>query len=192
MIVRLATPSDAPGVRAIYAPFVRDTAVSFEAEPPAVGEVAARIAASGARFPWLVADDGGAVAGYAYAGEHRGRAAYQWTAEVSAYVDPAYQRRGVARVLYGALFDVLRAQGFATALAGITLPNVASVGFHEALGFRRVATYPAVGYKHGAWHDTAWWTLRLGEGAAPDPPRSLGSVARDVAQRLAEASGRIR
>lgn len=192
MIVRLASPSDAPGVQAIYAPYVRDTSVSFETEPPTVADVAERIAAAGARYPWLVADDGGAVAGYAYAGPHRGRAAYQWSAEVSAYVDPTYHRRGIARALYQALFDVLREQGFATALAGITLPNVPSVGFHEALGFRRIATYPAVGFKHGAWHDTAWWTLRLGDGAAPEPPRSLGAVARAVADSLTKASARIR
>ena len=187
MRVRLATSDDAPGVHAIYAPVVRDTSISFEAEPPTVAEVALRIGVTAPRFPWLVADDDGVVAGYAYAGPHRDRTAYQWSAEVSVYVAPSHQRRGLGRTLYDALFDVLRAQGFATALAGITLPNVPSVALHEALGFRRIATYPAVGFKNGAWHDTAWWTLRLGDGTAPEPPRSLGAVAREVADRLVRA-----
>lgn len=187
MTVRLATPADAAGVRAIYAPFVRDTHVSFEAEVPSVDEVARRIAATAPAHPWLVADDEGAVAGYAYASPHRSRAAYQWSVEVSIYV--AGPRRGLGRTLYGALLDVLRAQGFANAYAGIALPNAASVGFHEALGFEPVGVYRGVGFKAGAWRDVGWWSLRLGEGAAPDPPRPLTDVADAVAARLAEASG---
>lgn len=190
MTLRLAVPGDAADVRAVYAPYVRDTAVSFETEPPDEAEVARRIAATLPRHPWLVADDGkGGVAGYAYAGAHRGRTAYQWSAEVSVYVAPAHQRRGLARALYDALLDVLRLQGFATALAGITLPNAPSVAFHEALEFRRVATYPAVGFKNGSWHDTGWWTLRLGDGNAPEPPRPLDAVAEAVAARLGGAGG---
>lgn len=188
MTVRLATAADAPGVRAIYAPFVRDSWVSFEAEVPPVEEVARRIEAAPPAFPWLVADDAGAVAGYAYAGAHRSRTAYQWSAEVSVYLAEAHRRRGLARTLYGALLDVLRLQGYANAYAGVALPNAASVGFHEALGFEPVGVYRGVGYKAGAWHDVGWWALRLGDGAAPAPPRPLPEVAGAVADRLAAAS----
>ena len=187
MTLRLATPADAPGVRTIYAPFVRDTWVSFETEVPSADEIAGRIETAVPRFPWLVVDDGGAVAGYTYASAHRGRTAYQWSVEVSAYVADGHRRQGLARRLYGALFDVLRLQGFANAYAGIALPNEASVGFHEAVGFEPVGVYRGVGFKRGAWRDVGWWALRLGDGAAPDPPRTLDEVAEAVAARLSAA-----
>ena len=185
--LRLATAGDAAGIRAIYAPFVRDTWVSFEADVPTVEEVARRIEAARPTFPWLLADADGTVAGYAYASAHRGRTAYQWSVEVSVYVAETYRRRGLARALYGALVDVLRLQGFANAYVGIALPNAASVGIHEAMGFEPVGVYRGVGYKMGAWRDVGWWALRLGDGAAPDPPRTLDAVAEAVAARLSAA-----
>ena len=187
MTVRLATPADASGVLAIYAPFVRETWVSFEAEVPSEAEIARRIAAAPPTYPWLVAEADGAVAGYAYASAHRGRTAYQWSTEVSVYVAEGARRRGVARQLYGALFDVLRLQGFVNAYAGIALPNAASMAFHERCGFEPVGVYRGVGYKLGAWRDVGWWALRLGDGTAPDPPRPLSAVADAVRTRLAAA-----
>ncbi len=144
--VRLATPADAAAVAAIYAPVVRDTAISFEAEPPDAAEFVRRMEATLPARPWLVAEDGGRVVGYAYAGPHRARAAYGWSVEPSVYVDAGARGRGVGRALYGALLAVLRAQGFANAYAGVTLPNEASVGLHRAFGFEDVAVYRRVGY----------------------------------------------
>ena len=119
--------------------------------------------------PWLVAtDEHGRVVGYAYAGRHRERAAYRWSVDISAYIDPAWQGRGVGRRLYDALLAILRRQGFVNAFAGITLPNPASVALHEAIGMRRVGVFERVGYKSGAWHDVAWYGMRLVE--PPDPP----------------------
>lgn len=174
MTIRLATPHDAPALAAIYAPIVAHTATSFEDVPPDAGEMARRLAATLPAHPWLVADDG-EVLGYAYAGPHRARAAYRWAAEVSVYVAPRGHRRGVARALYTELLGRLAAQGYALALAGITLPNDASVGFHEAMGFAPVGVFPALGHKHGAWHDVGWWTRRLRE--LDDPPGDLRPVA---------------
>lgn len=188
MTVRLATSADAAGVLAIYAPFVRDTHVSFETVVPTEAEMARRIDATGPARPWLVTEADGAVTGYAYAGAHRAREAYQWSVETSVYVAEASRQRGVARVLYEALLDVLQLQGLANAYAGIALPNAASVGFHEALGFAPVGVYRAVGFKAGAWRDVGWWALRLGEGAAPDPPHSLDAIAEAVLHRLGAAS----
>ena len=185
MTVRLATAADAAGVRAIYAPFVRDGHTSFETAVPSVEEVARRIDA-GPLHPWLVADDG-AVAGYAYAGPHRSRGGYVWSVETSVYVAERARRRGVASALYAALLDVLRLQGFANAYAGVALPNAASVAFHEAAGFEPVGVYRRVGFKAGAWHDVGWWALRLGDGAAPEPPRPVAAVGDAVAERLARA-----
>lgn len=178
MEIRLAHPEDAAGILAIYAPVVRETATSFELEPPGEEKMRRRIASTLERRPWLVCVTDSAVAGYAYAAAHRERAAYQWSTETSVYVHPDYRRRGVALGLYSALLAALRAQGFANALAGITLPNPASVGFHEACGFQRIGIYHAVGYKLGAWHDVAWLELRLREdrGEPAGPPCSMAEL----------------
>lgn len=169
---RSATPDDAAACLAIYAPFVRDTVISFEYEPPTVEEMRARISAILPHKPWLIAEVDGRIAGYAYASAFRARAAYQWTAEAAVYVDSAQHRRGIGRGLYTALIDRLRTLGYRTLVAGITLPNPQSVGFHESLGFRRTARFPAAGFKFGAWHDTGFWVMDLGPGSAPSPPRS--------------------
>jgi phosphinothricin acetyltransferase len=120
-----------------------------------------------------VAEIDGAVAGYAYAGPHRSRAAYQWSTEVSVYVHPTFRRRGVARALYGKLFDVLSQLGYVSVYAGITLPNPASVGIHEAVGFEPVGVYRRAGFKHGAWHDVGWWQLHLRGDEVPTAPPVL-------------------
>src|SRR3954468_22101831 len=133
--IRLARPDDGAGIAAIYRPAVVDAATSFEIEPPDAEEMARRIAKLAGRTPWLVGERDGDLIGYAYAGPHRERAAYQWSVEVSAYVDAATQRSGVARMLYTSLFALLVLQGYRNAYAGITLPNTASEGFHRALGF---------------------------------------------------------
>lgn len=169
--IRLATAADAAAVAAVYAPYVRDTVITFEIEPPDAAEMARRLAAVGERFPWLLACDGAQVLGYAYAGEHRSRAAYRWDVDVAVYLDARSHRRGLGRALYTRLFELLRAQGYVNAYAGITLPNAASVGLHQALGFVPVGVYREVGYKCGAWHDVGWWGLRLqAPPAAPAEP----------------------
>ena len=169
--VRLATEHDAGEIAAIYAPTVRDTIISFEIEPPAPDEMRRRIESTLERFPWLVCERRGRIAGYAYAGAHGSRAAYQWSVDVSAYVHEGERRMGVGRALYTSLFSVLALQGFYNAYAGISLPNPASVGLHEAVGFRPVGIYRGVGYKLGAWHDVGWWELSLRERTLhPDPP----------------------
>ena len=177
MIVRMAGSSDGAEVAAVYRPWVEGTAISFELEPPSAEEMSRRIASVLAFAPWLVCEIGGRVRGYAYASRHRERAAYQWSVDAGIYVHEDERRRGIGRLLYGSLFALLRLQGFVAAHAGITLPNAASVGLHEALGFRRIGVYPAVGYKLGAWHDVGWWQLRLVETAGqPSPPLSLAAA----------------
>ena len=172
--IRLAEESDAAYVQAIYATSVRDTAISFELEPPTVDEMRGRISSTLERFPWLVCEADGAVLGYAYASSHRSRLAYQWSVDVSVYIDPSTHRHGLGRAVYASLFGILKLQGFANAYAGITLPNPASVGLHESMGFERVGVYREVGYKAGAWHDVGWWYLKLGMHAlAPEPPLTL-------------------
>jgi L-amino acid N-acyltransferase YncA len=164
---------DAQACAAIYAPFVRDTAISLEEEPPDAAEMAARISHTEALYPWLVLERDGVVAGFAYASQHRARIAYRWSTDVTVYVDPTRHRRGLGRRLYDALLPLLRAQGLRTACAGITLPNDASVGLHEAMGFTSIGVYRHIGFKHGAWRDVGWWQLDLGQpgDGAPDEPK---------------------
>jgi L-amino acid N-acyltransferase YncA len=110
---------------------------------------------------WLVAERDGRIVGYAYGGPHRDRAAYDRTVEVSAYIDQAAHRTGLGRLLYTELFDRLKQAGYRLLVAGITLPNEASVGIHEALGFERVGVYKNIGFKNGQWWDVGWWQLDL-------------------------------
>lgn len=168
-MLRLARHTDAPALAAIYAPSVRGSAVSFEEHPPTASEMAARVAATVPRWPWLVAEVDGACVAYAYAGPHRVRAAYRWAVEVSVYAAPGHHRRGLGRRLYGTLLPLLRDQGYRRAFAGATLPNPASAGLHEAMGFAAIGVYPDVGYKNGRWHDVGWWSLALAP-PVPDPP----------------------
>jgi L-amino acid N-acyltransferase YncA len=176
--LRHADPQrDATACAAIYAPYVTAGAATFEEVVLDASEFADRIAATSSTYPWLVLDDGDGVFAYAYASAHRARAAYRWTVEVGIYVDPARHRGGAGRRLYGALFELLRRQNLCVALAGITVPNAASIGLHRAMGFQEVGVFRDVGYKAGEWRDVAWWQLNLaGErpGAAAPPTEPLG------------------
>lgn len=164
-LVRDAEAADAAACAEVYAPFVRDTAVSFETEPPDAAELARRIATARRTYAWLVAEVDGAVSGYAYATAYRARAAYRWTCETSVYLGPGSRGRGLGRALYEALLGRVADRGYRTAVAAMTLPNPASAGLHAALGFTEVGVLPRVGWKHGRWHDVALFSRGLG--AAP-------------------------
>lgn len=179
--IRLADPEpDAQRVAAIYRPAVETTVASFEEVPPSAAEMAERMRATLERLPWLVAAADGEVVGYAYAGAHRARAGYRWSVDVSVYVDPGRQGRGIGRALYTELFELLRRQGYVNMYAGVTLPNPASVGLHERMGMRLVGVYERVGLKFGAWHDVAWYGLRVAEpGGVPSDPIPLPELTAD-------------
>ena len=161
-VIRPVEVRDAAAVARIYAPHVTAGVASFETVPPDAAEMADRIAATTPTYPWLVCDvPASGVAGYVYASVHNPRAAYQWSANVTVYIDGRFHRAGIGRALYTSLFAVLRLQGFYNAYGGITLPNAGSVGLHEALGFRLVGIYQAVGYKFDRWWDVGWWGMEL-------------------------------
>lgn len=188
--IRLATERDAPAIAAIYAPFCESNVVSFEVSAPTPEEMARRIHAVTVRMPWLVLEDNGAVIGYAYAGPHRERAAYGWAVDTAVYVGDGFRGKGAGKALYAALFDVLRLQGYFKACAGITLPNPASVGLHESFGFRLVGVYRGIGYKHGGWHDVAWYEAVVQpERQHPPPPRSVVDFIDTPEWRQAAARG---
>ncbi len=188
-VIRLATTSDAAQCAAIYGPHVRESAVSFETDAPSAGEVAERIGRTLERFPWLVCVADDEVIGYAYAGPHRQRAAFQWSVEVSVYVKDGRQREGIGRALYTSLFACLRALGYYKAYAVIALPNDASVGLHEAVGFRHVGTFNDIGYKLGRWHPVGYWELTLQPPSPPAEPVPLSDAARTPGWAEAVASG---
>lgn len=179
MTVRTARLDDAGAVAAIYAPYVSETPISFEEAPPSRAEMASRIAAVLPTHPFLVFEDDAEILGFAYAGVHLPRAAYRWSANVSVYTALDAHRRGIGRALYTALFDLLRRQGFHALFAGITLPNEASVGLHEAMGFEHLGTYREVGFKLGRWHDVGYWRHAVAVGPPagdPIPFAELGPV----------------
>jgi L-amino acid N-acyltransferase YncA len=169
-VIRDAVPGDAGACAAVYAPYVRDTAISFETDPPTAEQMAGRIADAQRGHAWLVLEVDGAVVGYAYGGPFMARAAYAWAAAVSVYLARGRRRTGGGRALYEALFDRLAARGHRVLLAGIALPNEASEGLHRALGFEPVGTYRRVGWKHGRWHDVAWYQRPLVDDDAPPHP----------------------
>ncbi len=155
-LIRTAIKEDAPVLREIYRPIVEETAISFELEVPSIDEFAARIATAVQGWAWLVAEVNGEPVGYAYGSAHRPRQAYRHSVETSAYVHENFRRQGIARILYVQLLNSLIEKGFGNAYAGVALPNVASVGFHESLGFTSIGVFPRVGRKFGCWHDVAW------------------------------------
>ena len=177
--LRVAAAADAAQIAAIYAPFCLETAVSFETTAPDEGNMRERISTLTQRYPWLVAvSETGDVLGYAYASKHRERAAYRWSVDFTAYLAPEAKRRGIGTELYRALIKICQSLGYYRAFAGITLPNEASVRFHEKIGFRSIGVYRRVGFKLGEWHDVGWWSLDLlPEEDAPREPRSMPEIA---------------
>jgi L-amino acid N-acyltransferase YncA len=181
MQIRHADPArDAAACVEIYSPFVTDSAVSFDVVPPTVEEFSAKIAHLSDTHAFLVADDAGRVAGYAYSSPYRERVAYRWSAEVSVYVHSDYRGHGVGRQLYEALLELMRRQGVRVAIAGITQPNPASMALHHSCGFRTVGVFERIGFKAGAWRDVAFLALEL----APDADLSQAPDELDPSQRL--------
>ncbi len=170
--VRLASAEDAAACAAIYAPYVVETAISFELSPPSPSEMAARISRALDNHAWVVLERDGRIAGYAYGAPLHARGAYRWSCEVSVYVELGRRRTGAGRALYSDLLARLAARGYLMAVAGMTLPNDASAGLHAAMGFEPVGVYRRIGYKHGRWHDVAWTQRALAaQTADPAEPR---------------------
>ena len=177
MTIRPAALTDAPALAEIYKYYVNQTAVTFEIVPPGPEELRGRMERTMARYPWLVAQEGERVAGYAYAGPFYGRAAYDWSCELTVYLDRERRGRGLGRELYGALIRELTGMGVRNLYACVawtdredgTLTN-ASARFHESMGFRRVGTFRKCGYKFDRWYDMIWMEKMVGDHPVPVPP----------------------
>ena len=175
--LRLAVPSDAEAILAIYSPYIEATSYTFETVTPTVEQFADRMGNYLENWPWLVCEVDGKLAGYAYASGYRERTGYQWCVECSVYLHDEFQKKGIGKALYSALFTILSKQGYRNVYAVINLPNEKSVAFHESMGFTWFATYENVGYKLGRWKNVGWWRLVLNEfehePAAPVPFKDL-------------------
>ncbi|GAA0726485.1 GNAT family N-acetyltransferase [Sphingomonas japonica] len=178
--IRSARAEDAAAIAAIYAPFVQGGTVSFETDAPDTRAMRSRMTASDGLYPWIVATNGdaeGGVLGYAYATRFRDRPAYRYVVETSIYMAGDAQRQGAGRLLYEALVDTLRAQGFTQAIGVISLPNEASITLHEQTGFRRAGVYREIGFKMGRWIDVGYWQCVLNASAVPPvEPRPFSAV----------------
>ena len=197
--IRMARAEDAADIQAIYAPFVQETSVSFETVPPSVETMAARISSNLARHGYFVAQSDAGILGFAYASPYRPRPAYDRTAEVSVYLAPQAQGRGLAQALYRALFAHLAARGFHTAVAIVTLPNPQSAQLHERCGFAHVGSLQDVGCKFGQWHGTAIYQRMIGRADLHNAVRrleasdtaALAQVLRLIQTSFAYMTGRI-
>lgn len=174
LTIRRTGLDDAVAIAALYAPFVATSQATFEEVPPDAAEVARRISGGEIDYPWLVAEEDGRLLGYASSGCFRQPSAYRWAVETGVYIAESAQRRGVARALMAGLIDALVEAGFVTAIASVSLPNAASAGLHEALGYTLAGRIRAPGYKLGAWVDIEYWQRHLAERVVP--PRETGAL----------------
>lgn len=165
--IRPVNVDDAAALSTIYAPYVRETTVTFEYDPPSAEEFAVRIRKISAKYPYFVCLEGDTPIGYAYANHFRARAAYDWDVETSIYVDINHRHTGAGRLLYEALETALREQGIVTLYACVTSPNPDSIAFHTARGFKQLAVFPRAGFKHGRWHDVTWMVKQINEYTTP-------------------------
>jgi len=193
-VIRLARPlSDARQVAAIYYPYVINTPITFESEPPDGAEMRSRIESVMEKYPWLVCEHDGEVMGYAYGSMFRSRSAYNWSVETTVYVREAAHGLGIGSALYSSLTECLRLQGFISAVGVIALPNEASVYLHEHLGFQKDGVLPKAGFKEGVWHDVGIWWLLLSERAEdPRDPVMLPAIQNRKDYAMAVKSGESR
>jgi len=183
--IRLARQTDAADLLSIYIPYILHSAFTFETEVPSIENFGERIVSYQQSWPWLLYESDGIIAGYAYATKHRERAAYQWCVESSVYVDENFQRQGVAKALYTALFAILKHQGYRNVYAGITVPNEKSVVFHKKFGFSWLADYKNIGYKLNRWNTVSWWELQLNlYSDDPAAPVKLPAVSGEFLERV--------
>lgn len=160
-MIRPATQEDAEAICAIYNPYVLGTPISFEEEAVSAETMRVRIAEITAKLPWLILEEGGETAGYAYATGWKARPAYRYSVETTIYLSPRFHGRGFGRKLYSALIEELRSRGIHRAIGCVAIPSPNSVALHERLGFKKVAHFEEVGWKLNQWRDVGYWQLSL-------------------------------
>jgi len=176
--IRLATAEDVPAILDIYAPFVRDTVISFEYDVPDIDAFQQRFSKFAKKFPWFVCEINGHIAGYSYAHQYHERFAYSWSAECSIYVDSKYHGMRIGQALYECLLGALKLQGFMNAFAGVTVPNEKSERLHASFGFEQVGILKNIGFKFGQWRDVALYAKKISDlPGDPKPPKVIWQVS---------------
>ena len=161
--IRQVQLSDAEQILKVYAPFITDTCISFEYVVPSVEEFAQRIAGISAEYPYIVLEEDGEIVGYAYAHRYLERVAYSWDVEVTIYLAPKVQGKGLGVVLYDALEKLLALQNIKNLYSCITGDNVHSIEMHRSMGYELIGTFPKAGFKHDRWLDVVWMAKTIGE-----------------------------
>ena len=180
-MLRIASLQDVPEMLAIYAPYVKNTTVSFEYEPPTLEEFSRRFTAYTRQFPWLVWEENGKILGYAYASAPFTRAAYGWCAEPTVYLRPEARGRNIAAQLYAVLEEILWRQGYQVLYALVCGENAPSRRFHEKQGYHKTAEFDAMGFKMGRWLSLIWYEKRQKVANFPsNPPRSWSQVVQNA------------
>lgn len=188
--IKLAEQQHYYDIYQIYKPFISDTIISFETTVPPINDFNQRINNTLVFLPWIVCILKDKVVGYTNASKYRKRKAYQWSVEVSVYIALEYRRRNIATALYTSLFSILELQNFKNLLAGISLPNNASILFHESMGFKKIAEYDKIGYKFGKWHSVGWWQKSFDKMINPPHyPIPLENIAETTKLKIALSKG---
>lgn len=184
-IIKLVSEADAAEILEIYEIYVKETAITFEYETPSLDEFRNRIKEISADYPYIVCLSNEKIVGYAYAHRQMERAAYQWNAELSVYIDKTCLRCGVGKALYSALIEILQMQNVRNVYGGVTSPNENSEKLHEYFGFKRLGIYHSTGYKCGAWHDVAWFEKTVGDyDLEPKPFVSIQEIDKNAIMEI--------
>lgn len=163
IVIRMADLCDAQQILQIYVPYVQNSSITFEYEPPDVAEFSKRMAGILEKYPYLVAEEDGKILGYCYVSQFKNRDAYDWAVETTIYICPDCKGRGLGRKLYEKLEEILRAQNILNLNACIAYPHPESITFHEKMGYEIVAHFHKCGYKQGIWYDMIWMEKMLGD-----------------------------
>jgi len=175
--IRLATVADAAGMLAVYKPYVETSSATFEYEVPSLQEYTGRVEAVLPGYPWLVCEAEGIIIGYAYGHKHRDRTAYQWSPESTIYIAQSHHGKGIGKILYEAMFSILKLQGFVNIYAGVLSTNAGSNKLHRSMGFSEIGLFKNIGYKLGEWHSNIWYELAIGS-HTPEPatPKKMSAI----------------
>lgn len=185
--LRMANLDDAEEILKIYAPYVRDTIITFEYEVPTIAEFRGRIKNTLENYPYIVCLINNKIIGYAYAGKHKERAAYMWNAELSVYLDKEYTKHGIGKILYKALLDILKIQNIQNVYGVVTSNNISSEKFHEYFGFNKLGIFKKTGYKFNKWHDVTWYEKNIGGYGKPKDFISIKEInSKNIEEILSE------
>lgn len=184
-VIRLVNEADAEQILSIYAPYIRDTVITFEYDIPTNDEFRNRIKEISTDYPYIVCLSDEKIVGYAYAHRHKERAAYQWNAELSVYIDESHKRCGIGKTLYGVLIEILKLQNVHNIYGGVTFPNEGSERLHEYFGFKKLGVYHSTGYKCNAWHDVMLFEKTIADYSRnPKPFVSIKEVDIDIIDKI--------